>query len=64
MNFLAHLHVADPAPESLIGNLIADFVLQFGRSLPDAENGDGRSGAGDRRRYYPQLVRHAATATG
>ena len=31
MNFLAHLHVADPTPESRLGNLLGDFV----RGLPD-----------------------------
>ncbi|NNE91791.1 MAG: DUF479 domain-containing protein [Verrucomicrobiales bacterium] len=31
MNFLAHLHLADPTPESRLGNLLGDFV----RGLPD-----------------------------
>lgn len=26
MNYLAHLYLADPTPDSLLGNLIADFV--------------------------------------
>jgi acyl carrier protein phosphodiesterase len=26
MNYLAHLYLAEPTPESLIGNLVADFV--------------------------------------
>ncbi len=31
MNYLAHLYLAEPSPDSLIGNLIADFVK--GRDL-------------------------------
>tara|TARA_R110002096_G_scaffold233086_9_gene423105 strand:- start:1295 stop:1891 length:597 start_codon:yes stop_codon:yes gene_type:complete len=29
MNFLAHLHLAEPTPESLLGNLLGDFVKGY-----------------------------------
>ncbi len=29
MNFLAHLHLAEPTPESVLGNLLGDFVKGY-----------------------------------
>ena len=37
MNYLAHLYLADPTPESLIGNLLGDFVKgRLGDNYNDA----------------------------